>query len=66
MAIATQGMTSEIGLPSSFRAHTGDTAAKVISSSRDNAYDIEWSEDLREIVSNLWFVLLKPSVSLGW
>ena len=31
---------------------TGSTAAEVISSSRDKAYDVGWSEDLKEIASN--------------
>ena len=31
---------------------TGDTTAKVQSSSRDKIYDVEWSKDISEITSN--------------
>jgi hypothetical protein len=31
---------------------TGDTTAKVQSSSRDKTYDVEWSEDISEITAN--------------
>lgn len=31
---------------------TGPTTAQVLSSSHDKTYDVEWSEDMREITSN--------------